>query len=146
MSVDVRAEVLIERPREKVAEIVFNPKCNMIWMTGLNKVFPMSPGNLIKGAKVEYVGDFLGRYFSAIVLVTRDEPNSFLEMSADEPFPMKIRYTLTDADAGTKFKIQVQSITELEYPMPASIVSKAAQEKINADLKKLKKHLEENVD
>ena len=77
MSVDVRAEVLIERPREKVAEIMFNPKCNLIWMTGLTRVFPMSPGNLKKGAKVEHVGAFLGRHFSAIVLVTRDEPDSF---------------------------------------------------------------------
>ena len=139
MSIDVRAEVLIERPREKVAEIMFNPKCHMIWITGLNRVFPMSPGNLIKGAKVEHVGDFLGRYFSAILLVIRDEPNSFLEMSADEPFPMKIRYELKDAETGTKVKIQVQSITELEYPMPASIVSKAAQDKINADLKARRK-------
>lgn len=144
MSVDVRAEVLIERPRDAVAEIMFNPKCDMIWMTGLTRVFPMSPGNLAKGAKVEHVGSFLGRGFSRVALVTKSESNALLEMSADEPFAMKIRYELKDADDGTKVKIQVQSVAELEFPMPASLVSKAAKEKIDADLKKLKKHMEEN--
>jgi carbon monoxide dehydrogenase subunit G len=145
MSVDVRAEVLIERPREKVAEIMFNPKCDKIWMTGLTRVFPQTAGNYTKGAKVEHIGDFLGRRFSRIALVTRDEPNSFLEFSADEPFSMKIRYELKDVEKGTKVKIQVQSVAVLEFPMPAAIVSKATQEKIDADLKKLKKHLEENT-
>ncbi len=145
MSVDVRAEVLIERPREKVAQIMFNPKCDKIWMTGLTRVFPLTAGNLAKGAKVEHIGDFLGRRFSQVLLVTRDEPDSFLEFSADEPYSMRIRYVLTDAETGTKVKIQVQSVAVLEFPMPAATVSKATQEKIVADLKKLKKHLEENT-
>ncbi|MBX7174732.1 MAG: hypothetical protein K1X72_27400 [Pyrinomonadaceae bacterium] len=145
MSVDVRAEVLIDRPREAVAEIMFNPKCDMIWMTGLTRVFPQTAGNLAKGSKVEHVGSFLGRSFSRVALVTRAEEKSFVEFSADEPFAMKIRYELKDADAGTKVKIQVQSVAELEFPMPASIVSKAAKDKIDSDLKKLKKHLEENI-
>ncbi len=146
MSVDVRAEVLIERPRVAVAEIMFNPKCDKIWMTGVNRVFPLSAGNLSQGSKVEHVGDFLGRRFSRISLVTRAEPESFLEMSGDAPFQMRIRYTLKDTDTGTKVMIQVQSTGELEFPMPAATVSRATKEKIDADLKKLKKHLEENLD
>ncbi len=145
MSVDVRAEVLINSPRETVAEIMFNPKCDMIWMTGLTRVFPQTAGNLAKGSKVEHVGSFLGRAFSRVALVIRADSQNMLEMSADEPFAMKIKYELKDSDEGTKVKIQVQSVAELEFPMPASIVSKSMKEKIEADLKKLKKHLEENV-
>jgi hypothetical protein len=48
MSVDVRAEVLIERPHEKVAEVMFNPKSDKIWMTGLTIVFPLTAGNFCK--------------------------------------------------------------------------------------------------
>lgn len=146
MSVDVHAEVLIERPREVVGEFMFNPKCDKIWMTSLSKVFPLTPGKLKKGAKVEHVGSFLGRYFSRTSLVVRDEPNSFLEMSGDEPFPMKIRYDLKDSENGTKVKIRIQSIAEVDFPMPASIVSKTVSDNITSDLKKLKKHLEENVE
>lgn len=146
MAVDVHAEVTIERPREIVGEFMFNPKCDKIWMTGLNKVFPLTAGNLTKGSKVEHVGSFLGRYFSRISLVTRDEPNSYLEMYGDEPFEMKIRYELKDDDIGTKVKIRVQSISEVRFPMPAATVAKNVLEKITADLKKLKKHLEENMD
>lgn len=146
MAVDVHAEVLIEQPREMVGEFMFNPKCDKIWMTNVNKVFPQTPGNLAKGSKVEHVGSFLGRYFSRISLVIRDEPNTFLEFSGDEPFPMKIRYDLKDSETGTAVKIRIQSIAELEFPMPASTISKAVLDWIQADLKKLKKHLEENVE
>jgi hypothetical protein len=145
MSVDVRGEVLIDRPREKVAEIMFNPKCDKLWMTGLTRVFPMTAGDLATGSKVEHIGDFLGRRFSRIALVIRDEPNSFLEFSADEPYLMKIRYELKDVESGTRVKIRIQSVAIIEFPMPAATVVKATQEKVDADLRKLKKHLEENT-
>lgn len=58
------------------------------------KVFPISPGNYAKGSKVEYVGDFLGRGFSTIVIVTRAEPDTSLELVADDPFPLKMRLDL----------------------------------------------------
>ncbi len=146
MSVDVHSELVIERPRTIVGDFMFNPKCDQIWISGLKKVFPLSAGNLSKGAKVEHVGDFLGKYFSAVLQVIRDEPHAYLELSADEPFEMKIRYELKDFEAGTRVKIRVQSVGELNFRQPPSIVSNAAKEKIVTDLRKLKKHLEENAE
>ncbi len=143
MSIDVQDEVLIERPRNVVGEFVFNPKCDKIWKTGLSKVFPISPGNYAKGSKVEYVGDFLGRGFSTIVIVTRAEPDTSLELVADDPFPLKMRLDLKDDDAGTKIRFRVQSVDEHGYPMPATTVAKAMLDKVKTDLRKLKKHLEE---
>ena len=59
---------------------------------------------------------------------------------------MKIHYELKDAESGTRVKIRAQSIADLNFPMPANTVAKTVREKIAADLRKLKKHLEENVD
>lgn len=143
MSVDAQAEVLIERPRKDVAAVMFDPKCDKLWIGGLVNVFPLTPGLLRKDSRVEHVGDFLNKRFSAMILVTKDEPGRMLEMSANEPFELKIRYQLDDVDGGgTKAKVRVQSIGEVEYQLPAALLNKAVSEKITNDLKKLKKHME----
>ena len=142
MSVDVKAEVVIERPREVVADLMFNPKCDMIWVGGLTNVFPLTSGLLKKDSKVERVGSFAGRAFSTQLLVIKDVPNTSIEMSGDEPFEMKLFYELSDVPEGTRAKIRVQSIGEIRFQMPPTVLAKKVQENITADLKKLKKHLE----
>jgi hypothetical protein len=98
---------------------------------------------LKKGSKVERVGDFLNRRYSANILVINAEENKFVEMSSNEPFEMKVRYELSDEGAGTKVKLRIQSIGEHEYKnMPAPLFAKAVNEAVASDLKALKKHLE----
>lgn len=142
MSVDVKAEVVIERPRSEVAGVMFNPKCDIIWIGGLTHVFPLTPGSLKKGAQVERVGTFMGRNFSAMVDVMRDEPEQMIEMTVNEPFEMKIRYDLQDVPEGTLARIRLQGMPGDLFKMPASQLSKAVLENITSDLKKLKKHVE----
>ena len=143
MTVDAKAEIVIERPRTDVANVMFDPKCEKLWISGLKNVFPQTSGLLKKGSKVQRVGDFLSRRFSANVLVLNDEPNKFVELSADEPFEMKVRYELDDVENGTLVKLRIQSIGENEYrQIPASIFAKAVNDAVNTDLKALKKHLE----
>ena len=143
MTVDAKAEIVIERPRANVAGVMFDPKCDKLWISGLRNVFPQTSGLLRKGAKVERVGDFLNRRFSANVLVIRDEPNKFVELSANEPFEMRVRYELEDVENGTLVKLQIQSVGENEYKqVPASIFAKAVNDAVKTDLKALKKHLE----
>ena len=107
MSVDAKAEVVIASPREKVAAVMFDPKCDKLWIGGLKNVFPQTPGLLAKGSRVERVGDFLNRGYSAIVIVVNTRPNEFVELSSDEPFEMKVRYDLADVDGGTKVKLRI---------------------------------------
>jgi hypothetical protein len=143
MSVDAKAEIVIARSREDVASMMFDPKSEKLWISGLKNVFPLTPGLLAKGSKVNRVGDFLNRRYSANVLVLDAEPNKYVILSSDEPFEMKVRYDLDDADGGTKVKLRVQSIGENEYKqIPASLFAKAVNEAINTDLASLKKHLE----
>ena len=142
MSVDAKAEILIERSRADVAEVMFDPKNDKLWITGLTNVFPQGPGLMAVGAKFERVGTLLGRFYSCDYLVTRTEENSFVEIAADEPFQMKIRYELSDADGGTLTKVRIQSIGDTEYSVPPAVLNRSVTEWITDDLKRLKKRIE----
>jgi hypothetical protein len=147
MSVDAKAEIVIARPREEVASFMFDPKCDKLWISGLKNVFPHSSGLLKKGSKVERDGDFLNRRFSANIVVINAEPNKFVELSADEPFEMKVRYELADAADGTSVKLRIQSIGENEYKqVPAAVLAKAVNDAVISDLAALKKRLENGQD
>jgi len=144
MSVDAKAEIVIDRPRTDVANVMFDPKCDRLWISGLTNVFPQTQGLMKKGSKIERVGSFLGRSFSTVYLVTNDEPATFVEIAADEPFQMIIRYDLSDTDGGTLTKIRVQSVGENLYQIPPSALNRAVSEWISSDLKKLKKRVEDH--
>jgi hypothetical protein len=114
-------------------------------MTGYSKVFPMQAGPLAKGAKIERVGTFLNRQFSAVNYVTAVEDARFVEMTTDEPFAMKMTYELADeGDQETRVRLRIQSFGELRFNLPVPIFKKAVAEKLADEAKRLKKHLEEN--
>ncbi|MBK9165716.1 MAG: SRPBCC family protein [Acidobacteria bacterium] len=146
MSVDARAEIVIERPRKDVAEVMFEPKYDKLWITGLTNCFPQSPGLMHPGLKFERIGTLLGRHYSCQYIVSRSDGESFAEFAADEPFQMKVRYELSDADGGTTTKIRIQSIGEHEYKLPAPALNRAIAEWLAGDLKRLKKRVEDGVD
>jgi hypothetical protein len=142
MSVDAKAEIVIERPRSEVAKIMFDPKCDKLWIGGLTNVFPLTSGLLKTGSRVNRDGSFHGRQYSAQVLVVKDEPDKMLELSSDEPFELKTKYELEDVDGGTRVKLRVQGIVEHQYKMPPVAFTKLVAESLNNDLKKLKRHAE----
>jgi len=142
MSVDAKAEIVIERPRSEVAKIMFDPKCNTLWIGGLNHVFPQSSGMLKKDSRVDRVGSFQGRQFSAKVLVVNDVPEKMLELSSDEPFEMKIKYELDEVDGGTKVRLRIQGIVDHQYQIPPAAFGKLVTEALDNDLKRLKRHAE----
>ncbi len=144
MAVDVKVEVLIKRTPEEVAEVMFNPKLDKLWVRNINEVYPMKPGLYEKGDKVERVGNFLNKHYSAKLLVTKLVENKMVQIYADEPFEMNIQYNLAPADEGTNVKLQITSIAEIPFNTPIKVLSKKAEEMIERDLKKLKKHLEES--
>lgn len=143
MSVDAKGEIAIERTRGEVANIMFDPKYDKVWIGGVTKSFPQAPGKLEKGSRVERHADFLNKTFSTFFDVIRAEEDSFLEMTAEDPFQMKVRYELVDADGGTLVKIRIQSVGEIPFSMPAPILNKAVGDMIGRDLKRLKKLAEE---
>ena len=142
MSVDAKAEIVIERPRSEIAKIMFDPKCDPLWIGGLKNVFPLTPGSLRKDSRVDRVGNYLGREYAAKLLVVKDVPERSLEISADEPFEMTIKYDLDDVDGGTRVKLSIQGIVDHQYQVPPAVFGKMVTEAITNDLRKLKKHAE----
>lgn len=143
MSIDVQAEISISRPQEAVAEFIFDPKNDRLWMTGYSKVFPLQAGPLAVGGRVERIGSFLNRQFSAIHHVTAIDPGRSVEMTTDEPFSMKLRYEVEGSDGGSVVRLRIQSFGELLFKVPIPIFRKAVDEKLNEELRRLKKHLEQ---
>lgn len=142
MSIHVEAKISVNRKRGDVAKVMFNPKLDKLWVRG-TKVYPMESGLYRKGAKIERVGNFLGKAYSAKTLVTKAVEKSIIEIYSDEPFEMKLRYQLTDIDDdGTLVKISISSFGEMPFNTPISIISKKVQENVETDLKRLKRHLE----
>ena len=142
MALEVKAEVLIGRSPEEVAAVMFNPKLDKLWVTGLKNVYPRESGLYKKGSKVERVGHFLNKHYSAKLLVTKFEEDAFVQIYSDEPFEMSIKYWLTKAEGGTNVAMAIASISELEFNTPVSIISKTIKEKLEKELRRLKKHLE----
>lgn len=142
MSVDSKAEITIERPRSEVAKVMFDPKCDKLWIGGLTSVFPLSSGPLTAGSRVNRNGNFLGRQYSAQIVVVAVEPDNSLKLASDEPFEQTVTYELSDTDGGTLVKLRVQGIVEGQYRMPPVVFSNSLTEALNEDLKKLKRHVE----
>ncbi len=142
MALNVKSEVSINRSPEEVAGVMFNPKLDKLWVGGLREVYPRESGLYKMGSKVERIGSFLNKYYSAKLLVTKFEENKFVQIYSDEPFEMNIEYSLEDADGGTKVGLSIASISEIEFNTPISIISKSVQENLDNDLKRLKAHLE----
>ena len=146
MSVDAQAEVVIARPRKNVAAIMFDGKQDKLWLTDVKEVYVLTPGTLKKDSRIQRIGLLLNKHYDANILITRDEPEKMLEMAYNEPFDYKLRYDLSDTeDGGTKVKMRIQSAGETPYNMPAVALTKAIKEKLEAELKRLKNHLENNT-
>lgn len=101
MTVDVRPEVLIHRPRAEVAAVMFDPANDLRWTGGITSSRPDRPGRLQQGATVVRSAKFLGRSFDYGYVVTRHEPDRLIEMRVERPFPMVVRYELDDVPDGT---------------------------------------------
>lgn len=145
MSIEVKAETVIDVERSRVAKIMFNPKTEKLWMAKVREVYPMQSGQFTEGAKVERIGDFLNKRYSCKLVVTKFEVDRMVQMFCDEPFEMNMRYELSDADGGTNVKVSVMSVGEILFNSPISIVSAKMQDNLEADLQRLKQLVEETA-
>ena len=53
MSIDVKPEVIINKPRGEVAAFMFDPANDLAWTGGITASRPAQPGPLVTGAVVE---------------------------------------------------------------------------------------------
>lgn len=142
MALEVHSEIFIERSPEEVAETMFNPKMEKLWIRSLSEVYPLESGLYKKGSKAERIGTFLNKAYSAKVLVLKCEPGKMVEIYQDEPFELKQKYMIREAEGGATARVTVASIGELPFNSPVPVIAKKLRETLDDDLKNLKKLVE----
>jgi hypothetical protein len=143
VSVDVRPEVTIRRPRAEVAAFMFDPANDLRWTGGITASRPARPGVLVEGATVERAARFLGRSFTYGYVVTAAEPDALVELKVDKPFPMLVRYELADdVDGGTRAAIHATGSPGRFFGWATPLMRRQVHRSIAADLERLKTCLE----
>ena len=143
MTVDVRPEVRIRRPRAEVAAFMFDPANDLAWTGGITESRPAQPGPLLEGSVVERTARFLGRTFSYGYVVRAHEPDRLVEMEVERPFPMVVRYELSDADDGsTVTAIRATGSPGRFFGWATPLMRRQVHRSIAADLERLRTCLE----
>lgn len=146
MAVDVRPSVVIRRPRQEVAAFMFDPANDTRWTGGITASRPDQPGPLREGATVERDARFLGRSFTYGYVVTAHEPDALVELKVERPFPMLVRYELSDHADGTEAAIRSSGSPGrffgrwLAWATP--LLARMVRRSIAADLARLRSCLE----
>jgi hypothetical protein len=142
MTIDVRAAILIRRPRDVVADYMFDARHEAEWTTGVVVSRPLTNGALRPGSRVERVTKFLGREFTYQYCVTAREDDSAVDLSVDKPFPMRIRYELADEGCGTLASIRARGDAGRFFRIGGPLLALMVRRNIARDLAALKARLE----
>src|SRR5438128_4281747 len=108
MNVDVSSEVVIQRPRNEVAEYSSNPDNAPTWYVNIKTVEWKTPPPVRVGSHIAFVAHFLGRRMAYTYEVVELVPGErFVMRTAEGPFPMETSYTWeTTADGATRMTLR----------------------------------------
>lgn len=142
--VDVKTDIIINAPREKVAEYAMNPDNATEWYVNIKKIEWLTPKPLTLGSKVAFKAQFLGRELSYVYEIVELTPGEKLVMkTANGPFPMETIYRWESiGDNQTMMTLQNKGnpsgFSKLVTPFMAKSMVKANMK----DLAKIKEILE----
>jgi uncharacterized protein YndB with AHSA1/START domain len=101
MSVDVRTEIEIQRPRVQVAAYAADPDNAPDWYENIESAEWETPAPLSIGSRIRFAARFLGRRLVYTYEIRELVPGERLVMSTDEgAFPMETTYTWADSESG----------------------------------------------
>src|ERR1041385_7187594 len=144
MSVDVRTEVEIDRPRADVAAFASDPDTAPRWYENIESVEWKTPRPLRVGSRIAFVARFLGRRLEYTYEVIDFVPGVRLVMhTASGPFPMETSYTWDGtADGATYMTLRNRGHPSGFSVLVAPFVVRAMRRANREDLARLKAILE----
>jgi uncharacterized membrane protein len=144
MPVDVITEVVIDRPRDRVAAYAGDPSNAPEWYENIKSVEWKTPPPLAVGSRVAFVAHFLGRRLAYTYEFVEWVPGTKLVMrTAEGPFPMETSYTWeSHGEDKTRMVLrnrgEPKGFSKLVGPLMASAMRRANRK----DLARLKAVLE----
>jgi hypothetical protein len=140
--IDVEVAVTIRRPRRDVAAVMFNPRYDTAWIGGMLQVRPATPGPLRRGMKVALVSRVFGRRVADVREVVDHEPDRRVEMIAQVPFGLRIRYELEGIPEGTIARIRARGRPTGRLRFVVAAINPLLRWSVVRDLERLKMLLE----
>lgn len=144
MTVDVRTEIVIDRPVDVVAAYAGDPSNAPEWYVNIEAVTWLTPPPMAEGSELEFVARFLGRRLAYTYEVVELVPRARLVMrTAEGPFPMETTYTWAPQDdvrtlMTLRNRGEPSGFASLTAPMMAAAMRRANTK----DLRRLKDLLE----
>lgn len=144
MTVDVKTEIVIDRPRDRVAGYAGDPTNAPEWYVNIKSVEWQTPPPLAVGSQVAFVAQFLGRRLAYTYEIVDFIAGERLVMrTAEGPFPMETTYTWEATEAGgttmtLRNRGEPRGFSKLVAPVMAAAMRRANRK----DLARLKAVLE----
>jgi uncharacterized protein YndB with AHSA1/START domain len=141
--VNVQTEVVINRPRAKVAEYAANPDNAPTWYVNIHRSQPLTDDPLGVGSKAAFTAKFLGQELNYTYEFMEYLPGEKLVMrTAQGPFPMQTTYTWTDDGGGTRMVLGNSGSPSGFSKLAGLVMAPMIRRQTRKDLQKLKSILE----
>jgi len=142
MSIDVRAEVLIRRPRDEVAAYMTDPAHDPVWIGGISEARLVGDPPLRAGSRVARVASFLGRRMEYVNEVVELAPDRLDMRSVVAPFPMRVTYGFADRDGATAVSNHVRGDARGFFSLASPLLAPLVRRSVQRDLDRLRDILE----
>jgi hypothetical protein len=120
MTLEIRPGITIRRPRREVATVIFDPGHDDAWFETLQLADAGTDVIDVGSTRVRSIR-FLLRDKDITLQVTGHEPERFLELRAEEPYPLLIRQDLESIPEGTlvriRFRLELSGMGRLLVPL-----------------------------
>src|ERR1700745_615148 len=137
---------VIGRPAEEVFAVGQDVVRSPLWTPGLAEGRRTSGGPLGVGARMVYVGTFLGRRYESPVACTGFAENKqFATATTGGPFHLEVDQRLEPADAGTKLTFHCRADSRGFFRFAEPLVIRLTRKQVETAGENLKALLEEHA-
>jgi uncharacterized membrane protein len=142
VAVDVVTEVVIQKPRARVAAYAADPSNAPEWYVNIDSVEWKTPPPIAIGSRLAFVARFLGKRLAYTYEIVELVPGERVVMrTAEGPFPMETTYTWESIDdASTRMTLrnrgEPSGFSKVVAPLMASAMRRANRKDL-ANLKRI---------